>query len=188
MAGHVRNWHGLIHFYEFLGFLALVPSWPFAAFPMALMLEGYLLGTSKLIGQGNRRAYPWVIGLALFFGSLSVTLSVAGMYAGEIQFQNRLSLPVYQLEDAQKAEGNFAVAATQTQTAALGRIRNELSFFTLTSRAASTPAGTQSGFSRDRNERRSNSACTSDEVADARFQQRFRQCQSDRRHLGDLAP
>ena len=143
-------------FMNFLGFLALVPSWPFAAFPMALMLEGYLLGTSKLIGQGNRRAYPWVIGLALFFGSLSVTLSVAGMYAGEIQFQNRLSLPVYQLEDAQKAEGNFAVAATQTQTAALGRIRNELSFFTLTSRAASTPAGTQSGFSRDRNERRSN--------------------------------
>ena len=140
---------------NYLGFRALVSSFPWAALPMALMLEGYLLGTSNLIGKGNRRALPWLVSLAIFFGSLSVGLSVGGLNAGETQVQRRLNLPAYQLEDAQKAEGSFATAAAGTQAAALGRIRNELSFFTETSRATAALNGTQSGFARDREERRS---------------------------------
>jgi hypothetical protein len=142
-------------FMNFLGFKVVFPDKTLAALMMALMLEGFVVGTGVLIKRANRRARPWLLAMALLFGGTSVMLSVAGMNAGAEQFQQDRNLPQYEHEDAIKAEGIFATATSQTESAALGRITNEFSFFAKQNALLGTAGSVESGFVRDRAQRQS---------------------------------
>lgn len=140
-------------FMNYQGFKVIFPDRAMAACLMAFMLEGFVIGTGVLIRRASRRSWPLLAAMALTFGGNSVMLSVAGMNAGAEQFQRRLNLPQYELEDAHKAEVAFATGAARTQVAALGRIRNEFSFFAKQNMATASAGSAGSGFARDQQER-----------------------------------
>ena len=137
-------------FMNFRGFTVVFPDKTFAALMMALMLEGFVIGTGVMIKRSNRSALPWLVIMVVLFAGTSVLLSVAGMNVGVTQYQEGRNLPHYEHEDALKAEGTFAAAVSQTEDASLGRITNELSFLA----KHSDPSDSKdSGFARDQAQR-----------------------------------
>ena len=139
-----------------IGFRVLLPNQSFAAGMMAVALEVFVAGTSLLLMRSKHRANPALILMTALFGLTSITFSVAGLSAGTNQYQAGVNKPIFALEEAHKAEKTQAEAAAQTETAAVARIKNELSFLTQHSNVEASLNGPETGYVRDQDARRAN--------------------------------
>ena len=134
-----------------IGFGVMLPNQRVAAAIMALALQVFVSATGILLFR--QRASKALTAMMVLFGITSMTFTCAGLSAGTKQYQANVNKPIFALEEAHKAEKTQAEASAKTETAAIARIENELSFLTQHS-SPDALLNTETGYVRDQAQRR----------------------------------